>query len=120
MAWIRGDEKASLCTVGETREASHPGRPSSKADQTGRAPLQGLLPGLQASEEKGCGSEERLGALLRQAPDPHPTPGRAETRLLWPGPQGPLWRSCCLSTSERDGNGCASQRLSGEGEVGDR
>lgn len=121
MAWRRGDEKASLCTVVKIRRPAALGVPPLKQMKHGESPSPGpppWLPGLGATGAKGCGSEEQLGALRLQAPDPHPIPGCAETLLLWPGP---LWEELlCLSTSEGDGNGCVSRRLSGEGEVGDR
>lgn len=84
---------------------------------------QGLLPGFQASEpqdKRGVGAKNSWVHLCCR-PQTH-TPSRcAETLLLWPGTHvDTMEELLCLSTSEGDGNGCFSQRLSGEGEVDDR
>lgn len=121
MAWRRGDEKASLCTVVKTRETSHPGSPSSEADETWGEPLtraSSLASRPQSHRSKGVWERRTAGCTSAAGPrpTPHPRLCRDPAPVAWPPPEELL----CLSTSEGDGNGCVSRRLSGEGEVGDR
>lgn len=121
VAWVRGDEKASLCTVVETWETSHPGSPSSEADQTRGGPLaraSSLACRTRSHRKKGVWELRMAGcaSAAGPGPTPHPRPCRDPAPVAWA--PGDHYGGAALSTSEGDGNGCASQRLSGEGEVG--